>query len=248
MATLILVTGGNSRAVENYTAKRLAYPESCPTSPLWLALLSPSPRLLCRISSAFKFDPRVERACLSRHRQPSCEDFGDYLFIQTSLLEPSRKNLFIQRDIKIILSREYLITLHKNKTPLYCSLSGPQVAELARTGALLLALFENSTANLIRSFCSARNIAILPVQKCEQPTRNPLWWRLRNFRGALLRDARLLHGIAAVGDRFFSHDDTSFFESIRAKIYLLSDVTNRLLLRMNPPAELPLKRVHQKIS
>jgi hypothetical protein len=53
---------------------------------------------------------------------------------------------------------------------------------LTRTGALLLALFENSTANLIRSFCSARNIAVLPVQKCEQPTRNPFWWRLRNFR------------------------------------------------------------------
>jgi CorA-like Mg2+ transporter protein len=248
MERIIVVTGGNRRAVKNYTARSLACSESYPASPFWLALLSPSERLLCRISSAFKFDPRVQRACLSRHRQPSCEDFGEYLFIQTSLLEPSRKNLFIQQDIKIILSREYLITLHKSKTPLYCSLSGPQVAELTRTGALLLALFENSTANLIRSFCSARNIAVLPVQKCEQPTRNPLWWRLRNFRGALLRDARLLHGIAALGDRFFSPSDRSFFESIRAKIYLLSDVTNRLLLRMDPPAEVPLKRVHQKIS
>jgi hypothetical protein len=245
---IILVTGGNRRTVKNYTPRSLAYLESYPTSPFWLALLSPSPRLLCRISSAFKFDRRVERACLSRHRQPSCEDFGEYLFIQTTLLEPSRKNLFIQRDIKIILSKEYLITLHKSQTPVYCSLSGSQVAELTHTGALLLALFENSTAKLIRSFCSARNIAVLSVQKCEQPTRNPLWWRLRNFRGALLRDARLLHGIAAVGDRFFGPDDRSFFESIRAKIYLLSDVTNRLLLRMDPSAEVPLKRAHQKIS
>jgi hypothetical protein len=190
----------------------------------------------------------VQRACLSRHRQPSCEDFSEYLFIQTSLLEPSRKNLFIQRDIKIILSREYLITLHKSRTPLYCSLSGSQVAELTHTGALLLALFENSSAKLIRSFCSARNIAVLPLQKCEQPTRNHLWWRLRNFRGALLRETRLLHGIAAAGDRFFGPDDKSFFESIRAKIYLLSDVTNRLLLRMDLPAEVPLKRAHKKIS
>ena len=235
MGRIILVTGGNRRTVENYTPRSLAYLESYPTSPFWLALLSPSPRLLCRISSAFKFDPRVERACLSRHRQPSCEDFGDYLFIQTSLLEPSRKNLFIQRDIKIILSREYLITLHKSRTPLLCPLLGSQVSGFTHTGALLLALFENSTAKLIRSFCSARNIAVLPVQKCEQPTRNPLWWRLRNFRGALLRETRLLHGIAAAGDRFFSPDDRSLFESIRAKIYLLSDVTNRLLFTYGSP-------------
>jgi hypothetical protein len=248
MERIILVTAGNRRTVENYTAKSLACSASYPASPFWLALLSPSERLLCRISSAFKFDPRVQRACLSRHRQPSCEDFGDYLFIQTSLLEPSRKNLFIQQDIKIILSREYLITLHKSRTPLYGSLSGSQVAELTHTGALLLAIFENSTAKLIRSFCSARNLAVLPVQRCDQPTRNPLWWRLRNFRGALLRDARLLHGMVAAGDRFFGPDDKSFFESIRANIYLLSDVTNRLLLRMDPPAEVPLKRVHQKIS
>ena len=248
MERIILVTGGNRRAVENYTPRSLAYLESYPTSPFWLALLAPSAHLLCRISSAFKLDPRVQRACLSRHRQPSCEDFGEYLFIQTSLLEPSRKNLFIQRDIKILLSREYLITVHKTRTPLHCSLSGSQVAELTHAGALLLALFENSTAKLIRSFCSARNVAVPPVQRCDQPTRNPLWWRLRNFRGALLREARLLHGIAAAGDRFFCPDDKSFFESIRAKIYLLSDVTNRLLLRMDPPAEVPLKRAHKKIS
>ena len=248
MGRIILVTGGNRRAVGNYTARSLADLESYPTSPFWLALLSPSERLLCRISSAFKFDPRVVRACLSRHRQSSCEDFGDYLFIQTSLLEPSRQNLFIQRDIKIILSREYLITLHKSRTPLLCPLLGSQVSGFTNTGALLLALFENSTAKLIRSFCSARNIAFLPVQKCEQPTRNPLWWRLRNFRGALLRENRLLHGIAAAGNRFFTPDNGNLFESIRAKIYLLSDVTNRLLLRMDPPVEVPLKRAHQKIS
>ena len=157
-----------------------------PASPFWLDLLSPSERLLCRISNGLKLHPRVQRACLSRHREPSCEDFDDYLFIQTSLLEPSRKNLFIQRDIKIILSREYLITLHKSRTPLYCSLSGSQVAELARTGALLLALFENSTAKLIRSFCSDEQHAVCLFKDVTQPTKNPLWWRLRNFRGCFI--------------------------------------------------------------
>jgi hypothetical protein len=248
MGRIILVTGGGRRTAENYTPRSLAYPESHPPSPFWLDLLSPSERLLGRISKAFKFDPRIQRACLSRHRQPSCEDFGDYLFIQTSLLKPSRKNLFIQRDIKIILSRECLITLHRCGTPLHCSLSRSQVSELTCSGTLLLALFDDAMARLMRFFCSEQNSAVLPVPEYEQPTRNPLWWRLRNFKAALLRDANLLQGIAAAGDRFFSPDDRSFFESIRAKIYLLSDVTNRLLLRMDPPAEVPFKRVHKKIS
>ena len=248
MEKIIIVTGENRRAVADCGARTLASSESYPASPFWLALLSPSERFLYRVFSAFRFDPWVMKACLSRHREPSCEDFGDYLFIQTSLLAPSRKNLFIQRDIKIILSREYLITIHKDRTPLDGSLSGSKVAELTHTGALLLALLENSIAKLLRSFCSARNIAVLPVQECEQPTRNPLWWRLRNFRGALLRDARLLHGIAAAGDRFFSPGDRSFFESIRAKLYLLSDVTNRLLSRMDPAVDVPVNEAHKKIS
>jgi CorA-like Mg2+ transporter protein len=248
MARIILVTGGNSRAVGNYTAKSLACPESYPASPFWLDLLSPSARLLRCISNAFRFDPRLVRACLSRHREPSCEDFGDYLFIQTPLLEPSRKNLFVQRDAKILLSKEYLITVHKTRTPLHCSLSGSQVAELTHTGALLLALFENSTAKLIRSFCSARNIAVLTAQEWEQPTRNPLWWRLCSFRAALLRDGKLLHGIAAAGDRFFTPDDRNLFESIRAKMHLLCDVTNRLLSRTDAPAKMPLNRAHKEIS
>jgi Mg2+ and Co2+ transporter CorA len=248
MEKIIIVTGENRRVLANCAARSLASSESYPVSPFWLALLSPSERFLGCIFSAFGFDPWVMRACLSRRREPSCEDFGDYLFIQTSLLQPSRKNLFIQRDIKIILSREYLITIHKDRTPLYGSLSRSKVAELTHTGALLLALFENSIAKLLRSFCSARNIAVLPVQECEQPTRNPLWWRLGNFRGALLRDARLLHSIAAAGDRFFRPDDRSFFESIRAKIYLLFDVTNRLLSRMDPAVEVPFKVAHKKIS
>src|SRR6266536_1276518 len=248
MGRIILVTGRSRRTVESYTPRSLAYPESYPTSPFWLALLSPSERLLCRISSGLKFDPRVQRACLSRHRQPSCEDFGDYLFIQTSLLEPSRKNLFIQRDIKIILSREYLITLHKSRTPLHCPLSRSQVSGFTHSGPLLLTLFDDSIAKLIRSFCSGENSAAFPLRKHDEPRKTPLWWRLRNFRAALLRDANLLHGIAATGTRFFGPEDSSFFESIRAKIYLLCDVTNRLLSRMDPMVEVPNKQAHKKMS
>jgi Mg2+ and Co2+ transporter CorA len=118
MGRIILISGVNGEAVENYPAKSLGRPESIPAPPFWLDLLSPSEHLLCRISNGLKLHPRVQRACLSRHREPSCEDFNDYLFIQTSLLEPSRTNLFIKRDIKIILSREYLIT--STRAGLHC--------------------------------------------------------------------------------------------------------------------------------
>ncbi len=197
-----LVTGGSRRTVENYTAKSLACPDSYPAPPFWLALLSPSERLLCRISNAFKFDAWVMRACLSRHRQPSCEDFGDYLFIQTSLLEPSRKSLFIQRDIKILLSREYLITIHKSRTPLHCLLSSSHVSGFAHTGTLLLTLLDSSIDRIMESFCSEEQMH-LSFSPGHAPQKNPLWWRLRNFRAALLRDVNLLHRIAVAGGRFF---------------------------------------------
>ena len=242
MERIILVTGGNRRGVENYTAKGLACSGSYLASPFWIDVLSPSACLLGRISKAFKFDPWVMRACLARCRQPSCEDFGDYLFIQTSFLEPSRRNLFIQQDIKIILSRKCLITLHKSQTPFHCSLSRPQVAELTHAGSLLLKLFEHSTAKLMRSFCSEQKSVILPAPKYHAPTTNPLWWRLRNFRAALLRNANSLHSIAAVGARFFGPGDRDIFEAIRAMIYLLYDATNRLLSRMDYPVAVPSQR------
>jgi hypothetical protein len=235
------VTPGKARAGENYTAKSLVFPESYPASPFWLDLPSPSACLVHRISNAFKLDPWVLRACLSRHQEPSCDDFSDYLFVRTSLLEPSRKNLFIQRGIKIILSRKYLITFHKSRTPFHCSLSRSQVVQLTHATPLLLKLFEDSTTKLVRSFCSERSVA-LPVQEYQTPMKNPLWWRLRNFRATLVRDANLLHGVAATGLRFFGPDDRNIFESIRAKIYLLCDATNRLLSRLDSAVAVPSRQ------
>jgi hypothetical protein len=247
MGKIILVTGGNGRAVENYPAKSLGRPESYPAPPFWLDILSPSKNHMWRISKALKFDREVVRACLSRHREPSCEDFNDYLFIQTSLLEPSRTNLFIQRDIKIILSKEYLITVHKSRTSLQCLLSSSKVSGFARTGTLFLTLLDSSIERVVESFGSEeqRN---LPLSTDHPPQKNLLWWRLRSFKAALFRDVNLLHGIAIAGDRFFDPDDRSFFDSIRAQIHLLSDVTSRLLSRMCPPVEVPFMQMHKTIS
>lgn len=234
MARIILVTSGKRRAVENYTAKTLARPESYPTAPFWLDLLSPSERVLCRIANALKFDPRVQRAWLSPPQVPGFEDFGDHLFIQTSLLEPSRKNFFIHRDIKILLSREYLITVHNARTPLHCLLSSSHVSGFAHTGTLLLSILDSSINRVMESFCSEEQMHF-PFSPDHMPQKNPLWWRLRNFRAVLLRDVNLLHGIAVAGGRFFGPDDKSSFESIRARIHLLSDVTTRFLSRMGSP-------------
>jgi hypothetical protein len=247
MGKIILVTGENGRAVENYPAKSLGRPESYPAPPFWLDLVSPSENLMWRISKVLKFDREVQRACLSRHREPSCEDFGDYLFVQTSLLEPSRKNLFIQRNIKIILSREYLVTVHKHRTSLHCLLSSLDVSGFAHTGTLLLTLLDSSIDRVTESFCSEEQ-KDLPFSTDYALHQNPLWWRLRNFKATLLRDANLLVGIAVAGARFFSPDDNRLFESIRTQIHLLSDVTTRLLSRMGHPVEVPFLQVHKKIS
>ena len=222
MARIILVTGGNRRAVENYTAKSLACPESYPAAPFWLDLLSPSERL------------RVQRDCLLAHRVPSCEDFGDYLFIQTSLLEPSRKNRFIHRDIKILLSKEYLITVHNGRTPLHCLLSSSQVSGFTHTGTLLLTLLDSSIDRVMESFCSEEQMHF-PFSPDHAPQKNPLWWRLRNFRAALLRDVNLLHGIAVAGGRCFGPDDKSSIESIRPQIHLLSDSDNSIAITYGSP-------------
>lgn len=248
MGRIILVTGGNRRAVKNYSPRSLAYLEPTPACPFWLDLLSPSEGLLSRISIPFKFHPRVLRACLTRHRQPSCGDFGHYLFIQTSLLEPSRKSLFVQRDVKIFLSIEYLITLHKRSTPLRCLLSSPQVSGFTRTGTLLLTLFDNSLCGLINSLCFEQDSANLPVQKRGQPKKNPLWWRLRNLRAALLRNVNLLHEIAFVGARFFSPEDRSAFGSVKAKISFLCDIIDGLLSRTDPSINVTFGEGEKKIS
>jgi hypothetical protein len=248
MGRIVLITRGKPEAADNCTAKGMVCLESNPTSPFWLDLLSPSARLVGRISNAFKFNPWVLRACLSRHREPRCDDFSDYLFIQTSLLEPSRKSLFIQRDIKIILGRTYLITLHASRTPFRCSLSRSQVVELTHATPLLLKLFDDSVTKLLRFFCSGSNRVGLPVQNYQTPQKNPLWWRLRNFRAALLRDANVLHGIAATGVRFLSPDDANIFESVRAKIHVLCDATSRWLSRMESSSLSRFSGVSENIS
>lgn len=248
MGRIILVTGGNRRAVENYSPRSLAYLEPTPACPFWLDLLSPSEGLLSRISIPFKFHPRVLRACLTRHRQPSCEDFGHYLFIQTSLLEPSRKSVFIQRDMKIFLSSEYLITLHQRRTPLHDLLSSSQASGFAQTGTLLLTLFDESIGRLIGSFCSEGNRSGLPIQRDEQPKKNPLWWRLRNFRAALLRNVNLLPEVAFVGGRFFNPDDRSAFGSVKAKVCFLCDIIDGLLSRVNPLVDVTFGEGEKKIS
>jgi len=247
MGKILLVTGENGRAVDNYPAISLGCPEAYPAPPFWLDLFSPSENLLWRISKALKFDRQVVRACLSRHRKPSCEDFGSYLLIQISLLEPSRKHLFIQRDIKIILSREHLITVHKSRTLWQGLFSSSTVPGFARTGTLLLTLLDSSIDRVMESFCHEER-RLLPVPADHPPQQNPLWWRLRNFKAALFRDVNLLQGIAIAGDRFFEPDDKSFFDSIAAQNHLLNHVTTRLLSRMFPHVEVPSVQLHKKFS
>jgi hypothetical protein len=241
---IILVTGENGRTVGSYPARRLGCRETYPAPPFWLDLLSPSEHLLCRISNGLKLHPRVQRACLSRHREPSCEDFDDYLFIRTSLLEPSRTRIFIQRDIKIILSKDHLITVHNSRTSLHCLLPSSKVSDFACTGTLLLTLLDSSIERVVESFCSEEQMH-LPFSPDHGVQKNPLWWRLKNFKAALFRDVNWLHRISIAGDRFFGPDDKSLFASITSQSRLLSDVTTRLLSRMCSPVDVPSVQRHR---
>jgi hypothetical protein len=175
MGRIILVTGGNRRTVENYTPQSLAYLESYPTSPFWLALVSPSTHRLCRI---------------------------------------------------------------------HCSLSRSQVAELTHPGTLLLKLFEDFTAKLMRSFCFEQKSVVLPVQKYKTPTKNPVWWRLRNFRATLLGDANSLHGIAATAGFFVLMTETSLNPSEQRSI----SYTMRQIDCCHVWIPSLLSAVHEKIS
>ena len=158
-----------------------------------------------------------------------------------------RANLFFQRDIKIILSREYLITVHKSRTSLHCLLSSSTVSGFSRTGTLLLTLLDSSIDKVVESFCyEEQTLLLLPTN--QPPHKSPLWWRLRNFRAALFRDANFLQGIAIAGDRFFGRDDKRLFDSIGAQNQLLSNATTRLLSRMYPPVEVPYAQMQKKIS
>lgn len=238
MGKIILVCGGDKRAVESYTPTSLVCPEPANAAPFWLDLASPSERLLHRISIPFKFDPRALKGCLSYHHAPSCEDFGDYVFITAFMLEPSKKKLFIQRDMKIFLSSDYLITIHKSTTPLYRLLSGFDGSTFTGTTALLLTLFDRSILTLIRSFPSQEIGQNVLASAGGEPTRNPSWWRLRNFRTALSGYVHLLDDLAFVGARFFQPEDKSAVGSIALKICLLLDMVSGWLDRMDRPAEI----------
>ena len=246
MGRIILVTGREKRGV-GYLPRSVAHLESRPERPFWLDFLSPSERLLYRLSIPFKFDPRAVRACLSRHLEPCCEDFGRYLFIRTSLLEPSRQSLFIQHDFKIFLASRYLITIHTGSTPLRYQLSSSQLSGFTQTGTLLLTLFDSLICGLMKSLCSEQNSRDLPLQECDQTERNPIWWRLRNFRAALLRHVNLLHEIAFVGSRFFNRDDRGAFGSVKAKICFLCDIIDELLSGMDPCVNTTLAEGKKKI-
>jgi hypothetical protein len=248
MGRIILVTGGDKKAITKYIPSSLAYTESSPALPFWLDILSPSERLLHRIAVSFKFDQRALRACLSFHRSTGCEDFGNYLFIKACLLEPSKKSLFIRHDMKVFLSSDYLITVHKRRGPLLRLLPAVQELGFDHTGSLLLAIFDESIGRLIKSLSSEGDCEDVPPCKEGLLNKNPLWWRLRNFRAALLRQVTLVHELAFVGGRFFNPDDRSTFGSIRAKICFLSDMITGLLCQMDPSANVTFDQGGEKIS
>jgi hypothetical protein len=131
---------------------------------------------------------------------------------------------------------QHLITVHKSRTSLQCLLSSWKVPGFARTGTLLLTLLDSPLDKVVESFCYEEQM-LLPLPTDHPPKKHPLSWRLRNFKAALFRDANLLQGITVAGDRFFDPDDKSFFDSIRAQIHLLSDMSTRLLSRMGPPVD-----------
>lgn len=248
MAKIILVCGGDKGAIESYTPRSLVCPEPASAVPFWLDLLSPSERLLHRISVALRFDPRALKACLSYQHASSCQDFGDYLFITAFMLEPSRKKLFIQRDMKIFLSSDYLITIHRSGAPLYRLLAGFDSGAFTGTTALLLRLFDESILTLIRSFPSQEHGKNFIANADGEPTKNPSWWRLRNFRTALSGYVHLLDELAFVGERFFQPEDKSTVGSITLKICLLLDMISGWLDQMDLQAEIVPKSDSRKNS
>jgi hypothetical protein len=229
MESIILVCGGDKKVVENYTPKSLKQLEPSPAAPFWLDLPCPSERLLRRISVPFRFDPRSLRACLSLHCSPGCEDFRNYLFIETSLLEPSDKSIFVRSDLKIFLSREYLVTIHGRRTPLCRLFPALRDSPFSRPGELLLRIFDESISALMKSPSPRVREQKYSARSGGQPNKDPLWWRLRNFRAALLGDFKIMHEMLFVGAWPFGPDDRALFNSIKAKISALCDMTAEVL-------------------
>jgi hypothetical protein len=248
MGTIILIRGANSQSLGLYPEKTLGRPESYPAPPFWLDLAAPSKTLMTRISKVLQFDREVVRSCFFGARMRSCHDFGDYLFVQTFLLEPSNTHLFIQRPINIILSREHLITVHKSRTFLPDSCSFSRISVAARTGTLVLALLDIYLETVVESFCSEEQmLSPMPITD-GPPEAYPMWWRLKSFKAVLYRDANLLQRIAIAGKRFFDAEDMRLFDSIKSQIRLLSDMTARLLSRMHPPVDLLSTPARKQLS
>ena len=229
MESIVLVCGGGKKIVENYTPKSLKQLEPSPAAPVWLDLQRPSERLLRRIAVRFRFDPRSLKACLSLYRTPGCEDFGDYLFIETFLLEPSQKSLFIRSDLKMFLSKEYLITIRNRTTPLCRLFPNLGGSPFSRTAEILLRIFDESISALLKSLSPGYEGKSITLRGDGRPNKDPLWWRLRNFRAALLGDFKIMHEMLFVGAWPFGPEDKVLFNSIKAKISVLCDMTIEIL-------------------
>lgn len=236
MESIILVCGGGKKVVENYTPKSLKQLEPSPAAPFWLDFQCPSERLLRRISVPFRFDPRSLKACLSRHRRPDCKDFGDHLFIEAFLLEPSEKSFFVRSDLKIFLSKEYLITIHGRRTPLCRLFPNLRDSPFSRAAELLLRIFDESISALLKSLSPGCEGKSITLRGDGWPNKDQLWWRLRNFRAALLGDFKIMHEMLFVGAWPFGPEDKVLFNSIKAKISLLCDMTTGMLQQVNSPA------------
>ena len=73
---------------------------------------------------------------------------------------------------------------------------------LAHTGTLLLRIFDESISAALKAFSSEYDSENVTASWGQLTSKCPLWWRLRNFRGALLRQVKLLHEIRYTGARF----------------------------------------------
>ncbi|MBI4527832.1 MAG: hypothetical protein HY695_28890 [Deltaproteobacteria bacterium] len=233
MERIILACGGDKKIVQAYTRRSLPRFNPLPPLPFWLDLLSPSEPVARRISASFGFHPRTLQACLAHYRIPGCEDLGNHLFVKALLLEPSKKNLFVQTGMTAFLNRQYLITVHKRTKPLHRLLPGCRASAFTQTGKLFLSLLDRCAGLLIESFACENNRDIAPGGRDAGPVTDPLWWRLRNFRAALLKHARLLNELAFVGAKYFDAEELTILASIRAKIHFVLDMVTGSLYQMN---------------
>lgn len=199
----------------------LAFLNLSSESPFWLDLQSPSELLLHRISTPLKLHPRVVKACLSTHPSLGWEDYGDYLFGKTLLIKNSRGNWFIKRTVKILLRSEYLITIHRERTPFNHLLQCVQEDGFTHVTTPLLTVFDRSIEALVKISSDEKSGKNMLIGKGREPNKNPLWWRLKNMKAALICQDKLLRQLADSGARFFNPEDVKSLNSILQKISFL---------------------------